>query len=113
MYRVLPDDFDPALFVVYLRQYFIEREERRKGYGRLVLQLLREERFGPETEEGPWIVSNWEWANPTLIRAGIIMSSYRNFSKLSSASVNKTGLAPPYLRLSHVDVNNDIDLCRY
>ena len=47
LYEFRKDQYDPSLPVVYLRQYYIEREHRNNGYGRLALQLLRRERFGP------------------------------------------------------------------
>ncbi len=45
LYQVRPDDYDPHLSVVYIRQYFICRDHRAKGYGRTAFQLLKEIRF--------------------------------------------------------------------
>lgn len=46
LYQFRRDDYDSSLPVVYLRQFFVEREHRRKGYGQQALLLLRQQRFG-------------------------------------------------------------------
>ncbi|GIO12347.1 hypothetical protein J19TS2_19020 [Cohnella xylanilytica] len=45
LYQFREDPFRPNLRHVYLRQYFIKREHRLKGYGLAGIELLREERF--------------------------------------------------------------------
>ncbi|MDX2006739.1 MAG: GNAT family N-acetyltransferase [Meiothermus sp.] len=44
VYRTSPDEFYPEQKVVYLRQFFIARECRRKGLGRAAIALWMESR---------------------------------------------------------------------
>lgn len=44
VYRTGPDEFFPEQKVVYLRQFFIARECRRKGLGRAAIMLWMEDR---------------------------------------------------------------------
>ena len=50
LYQVRSDDYDPHLSVVYIRQYFICRDHRAKGYGKTAFQLLKETRFGNQVD---------------------------------------------------------------
>jgi len=43
LYRVLPDDYYPDQQFVYLRQFYVERDVRRRGVGTRALALLLEE----------------------------------------------------------------------
>lgn len=46
LYQVRSDDYDPQSSVVYIRQYFICRDHRAKGYGKTAFQFLKDTRFG-------------------------------------------------------------------
>ena len=45
LYQERRNEYNPDLSVVYLRQFFIVREERGHGYGRRGIELLIEQRF--------------------------------------------------------------------
>jgi GNAT superfamily N-acetyltransferase len=45
VYRLRPDEYEPARAVVYVRQFFIVPERRGEGLGRRAFALLAAERF--------------------------------------------------------------------
>jgi GNAT superfamily N-acetyltransferase len=45
VYQHRQDDYDPAQPVVYVRQFYIERDWRGQGWGRRAFALLAQERF--------------------------------------------------------------------
>lgn len=47
VYQQRADDYDPSQPVVYVRQFYIERERRGQGLGRRAFAQLAEERFPP------------------------------------------------------------------
>jgi GNAT superfamily N-acetyltransferase len=47
VFQIRPDSYDPAVEFAYVRQFYIEREWRRKGFGRAAFDLLTRTHFRP------------------------------------------------------------------
>jgi GNAT superfamily N-acetyltransferase len=47
VYALRRDQYDPEQIVVYLRQFYIERDQRRRGLGRRAFALLAQTSFPP------------------------------------------------------------------
>lgn len=45
LYQIRPHPYNEKQLEAYIRQYFIESNERQKGYGRKGINLLKEKRF--------------------------------------------------------------------
>jgi GNAT superfamily N-acetyltransferase len=48
VYQIRPDEYEPERAIVYVRQFFIERERRGQGLGRHAFMLLMQTRFPQE-----------------------------------------------------------------
>ncbi|SFB61698.1 Ribosomal protein S18 acetylase RimI [Cohnella sp. OV330] len=46
VYKLQPAPFEETELEVYIRQFYIDRNERNKGYGRGGINILKERRFG-------------------------------------------------------------------
>src|SRR5690349_2567808 len=45
LYRFQCDPYNADQTVVYIRHFYIERDQRHQGFGRLAIQVLRQNRF--------------------------------------------------------------------